>query len=98
MTIEAHNDTETTAVFQRERAGEFRILRMERGGTNAAWTFTVSEPTTQPELLPLAATHNAPHARSDAAAPPGGHLTKALIEHKACWDGKRPGFVYDSKF
>jgi hypothetical protein len=51
MTIECAGDRETAAVFQRERAGEFRILRMERGPRNASWRFTVSEPRAQGELL-----------------------------------------------
>lgn len=52
MNIEANNDTETAEVFARERAGEFRILGLSRGKTNAAWVFKVSDAPAQPELIP----------------------------------------------
>jgi hypothetical protein len=50
MTVHCHNDLETDAVLAKAKAEGRRVLRMARGKTNAAWTFTLSEPAEQAEM------------------------------------------------
>ena len=52
MILETHTDAEAEAVFARAKAKEFRILSMSRvRSRNSAWSFVVTNPPEQPELI-----------------------------------------------